>query len=653
MGRFAASRARLLRRAFVFVVVIIVGIILAIGIFVYHTSMRQGRMSAYRSLHGEYAAALARSGLALAQGHLAKALRDPTSQIHVGLTRPLEDYMAAGQTRIPLGSTVDLKGAFEDIVEQLVSDLPRGKAGVKRLWAEFYVVPGELTPLTPLKLGDRTLDRTHAEKQGRIHVACTAEISPAPLISGVTRTLVGVHEFRVVHAPVPLLSDFTLFVKEVSGVQGADESSPVNASETSLQGVFAGGPSPLVLTNGAREVQSRVSTQLSVDYLKGQGWVFLGGANVVLNLSYSQDEAANPAQIGEDFHFYQQNPSEPISGRAAADPLVKELANRHLATPFWEIRNWDMGVNVLRDGPLKDEYGEIFDQTPAGRRLGSLLKLFGAPPERVSPTVVFGSVLAGFFRIRAAVPDNPANTSFEAYYTVLKDRSRSAGFLSAFYSELVPFIGKLLYLFDPFRSGKFVFYNPGVLGGLLPLTDGVKEPDYKTLCSGFTTRNYNQALLYLKTKNEVGNPMSKVSDLGLPASLFEDAASPEQRSTLPPELLPGPLAGPLGGMDLSKIDLGQLVEPLKRSCCRLVPPGTDAVTYLTSEGILSGATLDLGTTVHADGPMTLPGLTRVTRGGILMAREITLTGPIVAPSSGVLVLVAHSGAIRLPAGRRR
>jgi hypothetical protein len=167
---------------------------------------------------------------------------------------------------------------------------------------------------------------------------------------------------------------------------------------------------------------------MDIDFFRRQGWVFLGGREVILNLSYSQEETANAAQVGEDFHFYQQNPTDLAAGRSVADPAARSMANQHLGSPFWEVRNWDMGVHALADGPLKDEYGEVFRRTAVARRQGSSLKLMGAPPERVSPTVVFGAVQAGFLRIRAVVPANAADGAFDAYFTILKDRARDSGF---------------------------------------------------------------------------------------------------------------------------------------------------------------------------------------------------------------------------------
>jgi len=633
------------RPGFIYVVVLIISFVIVIGISTYFTSMRQGRLLAYRSLHGDYAAVLAKAGLSMSQACLAEASRDPSSPIYKALVQPLETYMASGRARIDVGPRIDLSSMFSNIVDRISTDLPRGRSSVAELSAQFYIVPSQLVPLPALTVGPaKVINRSGGEKMGRIFVECTATVSFHAFDTRVSRTLAGFYEFRVVHCPIPILSDFTLFVRESAGLFNT-----VEAGDTGLQN---GGQPAVVLGNGAKELQSRTADMLNLESLKKQGWVYLGGQNeIVLNLTYSMDETASPSQVGEDFHFYQQNPSSLAAGRAVVDPAQKVLANRHLPNPFWEVRNWDMGVNLLKDGALKAQYEEVFRGTSSGYRLGSQLKLLGAPPERVSPTLVFGPVSAGFFRIVAAAPANPANSSFDAYFSVLKDPASPSdpakNFARDYYDELQPYLGKLLYLYDPYKSGKYMYYDTSVLGGLLEYAKGTAKSDYLKLCAGFRTRNYNQALLHLKTRNEIPNPLSHAREFGIPESLFTDPPTSPNRSTLPAALLPSAWAD-LGDLDLSKLNLKDMVEPLRRAACWAGPKSMSTESYLIAERRLSGEELDLGTMICSDSPLTLPALTKVRRGGIILAPSITLQGAVPAADRGILVLVAYQGTIQLP-----
>jgi hypothetical protein len=52
--------------------------------------------------------------------------------------------------------------------------------------------------------------------------------------------------------------------------------------------------------------------------------------------------------------------------------------------------------------------------------------------------------------------------------------------------------------------------------------------------------------------------------------------------------------------------------------------------------------------VLAEGKLALPPLTRVERGGVIVARDIEIQGAVPAPARGALVLVATDGRITLP-----
>ena len=640
------------RRGVVYVAILIVCIVLLIGVFVYNAMMRQGRMAAYRSLDIQYAQSLARAGATLAQGALAKALHDPASALRTKLVEPLDSLKATSGGAIEI-ATVDLVRDFPDVADELMRDLPGGRASLKSLTAHFTIPTSQLWPLPDLPLAaDRKLARGGREKMGRLMLECTATLASGGLMGGVSQTVTAYQEFRVVEAPVPVLSDFTLWVKDIPN--GADESSPLNKLEAAKEGLLDASPPtvPLVLSNGKTELQEFVSRDLDVNLLMDLGWVYLGGSPV-LNLTYSQDEPLNnDRSAGEDFHFYQQDPSDPENGRAVKDPVLSTKANEHLSgKQFWQVRTWDMGVNTLKDGPLHDQYEPIFDRTPPGRRLGSILKLFGVAPDRVSPTVVFGHVLAGYFRISAVVPADENQADFDAFYTILKDHGGGLGaFLAFLLTEIQPYASKLLYVFDPFLSGKYVYMNPDDPSTILPPGSGASQDAYNVICAGFKTRAYNVGLLHLKARNVVPDPTNKIQALGLPAGLFSDSPDAPEPNQLLAALLPAAWAS-LDRLDLSKVDLEGMASALDAACCWKSKPADHDVDTLRGLLMLRGDTLDLGSTVSIAGKLELPALTSVDRGGVIVADEITVDGAIPAPAKGVLVLVARTGNIKFPGGQ--
>jgi hypothetical protein len=640
------------RRGVVYIAVLILSVVGIIGGMAYHQMMQVGRRAAYRSLTGEYAGMMARTGLSLAQGYLARSMRQKGSPLYALVTKPLADLTAQGP--VVKGPEIDLIAEFPQLVGEMAQDLPDGVRSLTRLAVTFYLLTDQLKALPALPLADKTFARDGPEKSGRLYASVEAEIANPGLGlgGGLVRELRGYVEFRVAHAPVPLLSDFTLFVQKKLPPNGLDANEVGIATGT--DGI------PIVLANGAPpKVQVQVADDMNLDFFKKQGWVFLGGGEVTLNLTYSQDETAGDRSVGEDFHFYQYNPSNRSAGRTVVDrdPDTVNRANKHLnaSQPFWEIRYWDMGVNPMRSGPLKDEYEDVFAGVPQDQKKGSLLKLFGASPDRVSPTVVLGDVQAGYLRIALAAAANNANGAYDAYFAVLVHKPKnSSGFLSGFFTKLIALAGALLFNDDPKLSGKWVFFKPDITNVLMPFGSGAKEVDYKELCSGYRTRNYNRALLHLKAKNRKSNPDNEQTGLGLPDSVIKDGTLPQDRSKLPAELLPPELA-PLAGLDLGAVDLALLADPLAKASCLKLPAGKDLAAFLTENGMLNGGVLDLGTLVRAEGPVTVPAITQIVRGGVILAKAITLAGAVNAgPAAAAgdpqrkLVLVATEGAVQLP-----
>lgn len=246
------------RRGMILVGVLIACVVLFIGAFALHFFMRNERMSAYRSVQGECARALARSGLELTQIHLARAFADPDSAVRRRLLAPLGELLSGPEK---LG-TVDLAASFPELVKLLAQPLARGSA-VGGLEARFGFQAKDLGPLPPLTVADRTLPRGDREKRGVIFVECTARVSTGGLFGTLSRSVRALYEFRVVAAPVPLLSDFMLFVQERAAPGAHTAPDPL-----ANLGIDGGGSAPRRATS--------VFTDL--DAMKNRGWVFMGNS---------------------------------------------------------------------------------------------------------------------------------------------------------------------------------------------------------------------------------------------------------------------------------------------------------------------------------------------------------------------------------------
>lgn len=585
-----------MRHGSVYVGILIAAVVLIVGVAAFHGFMRYGRMSAYRSLHGEQADALARAGLKLTQAFIAREIADPKSAARKRFVAPLSE-MRRRPGLVEVG-TVDLAARFPEALTALTRGLPKGAGSVSGLEARFGISTEKLAELPDLTLGDRTIARGEREKRGVLFIECTAHVSTGGLLGTVSRSVRAYHEFRVAAAPVPLLSDFTLF------------------SEQKPSGDLNDGAAPLVLNNGAAGPAPAMASRLDVEFLKGQGWVHLGGATTALNL----------ADGPEDFQFFLGRPGNPRAGRTVVDPETSRRANAHLPRPFWEIRAWDAGTPA----PAGDIFRE--DHRPSRARL------CGAG-DQTSPTVVFGDVRAGFLRTAAAAAARGARGAFDAFFAVRKDRP-----VTSLKADLAPQMGRLMFAWSPELSGKFAYVDPTRVNALLERP--VSDEDYRAVASGHKTRNYNQGLLHLKAGNADPRAASRAGDLKLPTDLFADDAAREQRAALPRALLPAPWSA-LDGLDLGRLQLAALAPQLEQVCCWTAPASLRA--FLESRTILDGGRLDLGTSVKGAGTLELPALTEVARGGLLIADDIVIQGGIARPDSGVLVLVARKS-IRVSGG---
>lgn len=646
-------------------------IALCLGVFSYFTYMQQRRVLRYQQLFAEYNQHLARVGMHLARREIELRLRNRESEEFRRLSRSFDSIEWNGDGLAPLHETpIDVKATYSVILEKICKDLIGGEGNLKSLTAQAYLALVDapdlrkFPPWTPGSSGAAALGNGR-EKWGRLFIEVVSVFQGASFMNAHSVTLRGYYEFRVLGSQPPVLRHFTLFLHDP--LDGGPDAT-WNRCAVDDKGSVQTGGFPLILCNGLtgdREYWGQ-GTALR-DALPQQGWVYLGGGREqILNLAYSEEETRSgllpETFVGEDFHFFLYEVGKESKGRAYVNEVDQQKAN--VPPSDWELRNWDMGVSPLGQGlpasyercflagALAQQHSSLNDK----RKRSSLLRLFGrgGGHKAISPTMVFGDVRAGFLKIALAWPrggmlSGGANAS--NYFCILRPPVGT---------DLQPFLPEWQNATgsgrpdDPrFFSGKFLWQGPGGTPLAAPL---LPASTYGPLASGYKTRPYNQALLYLQTANHTAQPTTDGTHQGLnlPPEVFGvDPAQPWSSLESVPDAM-APEEEKACFEDLSLADLPRAMEKpefLIARASRHFDPGAGATfpEFLTSQGFLtSDGTLSLGATVLASGPISLPPIARVVRGGTIIADGITVTGGIHAVAQGQhLALVARTGNLRL------
>lgn len=612
------------RQGMATLVVFFVVILLGILVFAYFGYMRGRRLLSYKQIYGEYARALAVSSVDLARAHLRGALLMDDSTIRRALLSPLADLSPGADGRIVL-ETIDIAGLFPGLVDRMLEALGLDPDDLQELTATYYLRGEELESFPDLALGSSDApvavggDR---EKMGRLFLEVISSIGGGPLQAGVTRRLVGFSEFRVVSPVPPVLSLFTLYIEKTRGESG---DKPLNQTKVGYDGTVEGGVPPLIISNGQVMTRGEAVGRLDAGFLQKQGWIYLGGDDVTLNLAFSRDETPSALQAGEDFHFYQGDPTKPQAQRAYAD----EEANRELPDDYFQIRYWDMGVQDLQ-APQLASYRPAFEKIPEARLRSSTLHLFGRPPYAVSPTLVFGKVDAGFLRLSAANPHRESDPSlFPIYFTILTNAGDNPD-LGALRDALPrmgggPDLERLAG--NPFLGGKFLFLTRPGVG--LRAADSPRIPAgaYARIQSNLASRPYNQSLLFLKTGGIKADPLAEGTNLGLPEGLFR-GGSDDARTRLTGTVLSSEDQD-LAGLSLPGL-LGDVAfeYPGDRACRRFSPQGQSLKDFLEKNQYLKAGQLNLETILVAEGPVVVPPIDGIQRGGVLAGTDLEVEGRV-------------------------
>lgn len=624
-------------------------IVLSVLVFSYFTSLRQRRFQQFKQVHGETAYALARVGTDIARTYMEAALRTPDSKLFKALIKPLPDMTPDGSGRVVL-ETLDVLADYKPLVEELMKaqDLPPEM--VTKLNVVFHLKSGEFFPFEDVKAGNLSLISPR-EKQGKLFMEAACTVS-AGLLSDTEVKVAAVKEFRVTAPALPVLSDFTLFTAEPP--RGGDRMK-VNTIEANFQGVPSNGKVPLVLSNGDAKPRVDWAGKLDAAALAKQGWVFIGGDNpLILQLTFGTKEdelsgADADASVAEDFHFFKGEPSKPRFQRAFAD---REANQRIGNDAFWEIRYWDMGMPDTFNGSYLPLLGPAFGNLEHTELHANLLHLYGRPGQ-VSPTLVFGRVETGFFRVAAAAPRASAGVDARGSFCILQYLPPDNP-LDGFYYELEVMKPPGADKIPPAalesdagqaKSGKFLYLNTD--GTLRPVSNPrVTVEVYREVASSVKRRSYNASLMYLQTKGEDPSPADRGVNLGLPPRTFVAEAG-DGAYTVPAAAWPAGLNG-RGDFDLRQLAtvMGDDKLTLGRAS-RRAPKAASGAEALTKGGWLSGTKLNVGGVVEVQGALSLPANVNVERGGVIVADDITIDGDLTTNLDQPLVLVAKTGGVRV------
>lgn len=637
--------------------------------------MQQRRVLRYQQLFAEYNQHLARVGMHLARREMELRLRDRRSEEFRRLTVAIDGIEWNGDGLAPLHENpIDIKATYAPVIDKVSADLAGGENNLKSLQARAHIAlidPPDLQPFpawTPTGPGGATFSNKR-EKWGRLFIEIVSVFKGSTFMNAHTVTMRGYYEFRVLSPQPPLLRHFTLFL---SDPLGDGPSATWNRCAVDDKGSVVAGGAPLILCNGKTGDRESWGQGTALrDALPKQGWVYLGGNRPqVLNLAYSEEETSGllPENfVGEDFHFFLYEVGKESRGRAYVNEVDQQAAN--VPPSDWEIRNWDMGVSPLRQG-LPASYERCFYEGPlaqtrsalsADQKRSSLLRLFGrgGGHRAISPTLVFGDVLAGHLKIALAWPRGgmlSGGANAANYFCIL--RPPGGADLTPFRNEWQTNAGTGRPDDGKFFSGKFLWQGAGETVLPAPL---LTPPVYGGLSSGYKRRPYNQALLFMQTANHTAQPLTDGThqSLNLPAQVFGVAPGEDWSSldTIPENLASPSVASPSEKEAMTLVDLSELHTALERESFLVdrasrhwsAPADVPFDAFLKAEGFLGAdGSLSLGATLVVSGPVTLPPIERVVRGGMILADAITLQGGIGPTAVGEhLTLVARKGDLTL------
>lgn len=606
---------------------------------------------------------LSQSAYALASSSLKEAMATLEEQNSPADPGPLQDLLASMVAGAPSGETVLFAGS---------TGLPPSlQVQVDRLAADDYLAELTVTlrakdqgPLLAEAVGGIPPDPR--ERKGRLILDCRAGVTNA-LGTTVARTIRMERWYKVLGARPALVGRFVLMVEESPDQEVNDVGVEVQRRSVTSPGgdgqLEAGSRRPLVVVPGvtARQIDENsyalergtLAAAVGGDeaFLDKQGWIYLGGAGSgqpwELRLQHGLGDTGESFQLDGHlrFAFFRMDPSLDRTFRSAIEARLRTVSRcqpdlmgaahgLRYQDHGW-VGNWELiGIQSSRSVQQAGTRSRFVVPGEAGR--SSLLRLWGTPQE-VSPTLVFGPVVASFMRkafVSVGLANCPqAGTQLLPVFFPGEDPPRAASVLAAGFGSFLATHGSQLPRRRAYLVGLEQVLDVGVsgrynsLGTLMPSALGGPAPPGPT--------HFSSTLI------------PSLPPLPSGGGLGEDVVRPLFQGDLAiPQLFQGNLAA---GLPAFLTVLG------KRLAYQVTPEGREAslARVLTSDA--GAPALRVPGAIHFTGPdeLVLPRIDRILEGGVLVADgPIRITGDLLRGGGEVVTLVSLGGDIRVEGASR-
>lgn len=299
-------------------------------------------------------------------------LKNSTSSFLTELKKPLKDMAAMAKGNITEADLQALYGNLVTDLKQANSEL--GSLSFKANWS---CAKEDFKPL---------LEAYPREKDGIIKIFVEVSYTPPASKEKITESYLYSVKVKITANLIPVLSKFTLYMEDALAGEPEER---FNTIRTDSRGHMLNGNEyrPWILKNGPNITVTTYKSFAEEAY----GLVYLGNPNasggaknINLGLSRSWNE---PGECSEGFHFL-------ANGRGDGLYTVEKLDG------IYQM-NWEIGLADDKDGEALFWYDLVRNGFHEKSRFSSMLKLYGAEQDSVSPTLVLGSVKARSLCARA------------------------------------------------------------------------------------------------------------------------------------------------------------------------------------------------------------------------------------------------------------
>lgn len=659
----------------------------------FHMLMQNRARMVSMQITDEIATTVAETCLDLTSQLLKEALRDHRNSLFQTLTADWQDFNGRSEfEREIVLETSEGRLKITDLFRPLLEKFARPYGGLDKFKISAKI---GCSPQHFHKFIGKFEDQRR-EKHGLLQVILEVEYQ------GRKKSMSVWHEIRALSARPEILRRFTLFVGDARHGKAPDRFNLVSSNSAGELEPSSAIPVTFDTNWSSRNWRTEIKGADDNEKLakfrdfvyNRQGWFYLGGGDITLNLMHSENDAG----YSEDFHFY-RNPGEP-AGRVYKDPEVESAAQQpaaafHRLSRNYQINNWDMGYYSFKssDSPAM----ALLEGIPPAQRRASLLQLFGQRREaapNVSPSLVFGQVYAGFVRMAVA----RRRTGCEAGTTVLSDNRRMFPLPYVRPDEPLLFsdvAARMARISAPGNSEGDIYQaaaNLALQGGLWPEWNASADPEYRRLMSRPLKRPYNASLDFIRDGNREAHPPGCAvvdRDRHFPedGALGPESHSPARAGPHHPEAFDSvrsfegflnlinseedgynfmgsrettgnrtvlkycrTFKGPeqTGASFMPALEERAMLIRTARDATGNNPDGTP-IKQIGSIGRSKYPLLRLGTMIYVDGPLEIGNVEILCNGMIVARGDITITGPILDEGSqkrrALLTLCSLSGNI--------